>query len=513
MLTRKEALFTHYSSGGESSPRPWLRAALGLGFGLLTACSGDSGDAGESSTPAARATAVTSSSLVEDAIATLGMEDLKTITFDGTAWRIRNSFRQTLTASPPWPERDEISNYQRTIDLNAPASRATGDTFASNLFLEPPVAGTYTQNVAAGQTNWNQQLEIWLTPWGFLRAAEQYGAEEQVDTLDGMPVTAVTWKSPATQTSPGGERYTVRGYIDEDNLVRQVETWVEDPFMGDLHVVGVYDDYQAFDGVLVPTIIEQQRAGGGVFGVTVSSAQANPENAAELLTIPASGPGGPGGESATPPAAPIDLTQQISEGVHLITGGYVALAVEFADYVAVFESGQSTARGEQILAAVTALYPEKEIRYLINSHPHSDHTAGMVPFVRAGATIITHENNVDFLDMALSTPRTLLGETTLNPAFMAAESVTVLEDDTRRLELHHIPNLHTDGMLVAYLPNEGILFQADFTLPQPGAEANPFVIDLANYVDQNGLAFEQYLAVHAAQEPQTMADLLATIDK
>ncbi len=66
-------------------------------------------------------------------------------------------------------------------------------------------------------------------------------------------------------------------------------------------------------------------------------------------------------------------------------------------------------------------------------------------------------------------------------------------------------------MLVAILPRQGILFQADFTLPQPGAEANPFVVTLAQYVAEADPQFERYLAVHAAQVPQTKADLLATI--
>ena len=82
-----------------------------------------------------------------------------------------------------------------------------------------------------------------------------------------------------------------------------------------------------------------------------------------------------------------------------------------------------------------------------------------------------------------------------------------------RMELHYIPNGHTDGMLVAYLPAQRILFQADFTLPVAGAAPNPFVVNLAEYVDAAGLDFDQYLAVHAAQVPQTKADLLATIGK
>jgi hypothetical protein len=137
----------------------------------------------------------------------------------------------------------------------------------------------------------------------------------------------------------------------------------------------------------------------------------------------------------------------------------------------------------------------------------------MVPFVREGATIVTHANNVAFLNMALGTPRTLLGEPTLMPVFQAAEGVTILEDATNRLELHHIPNGHSDGMLVGYLPMQKILIQADFTLPQGGAEPNPFVVNLAEYIDANNVDFEQYLAIHAAAMPQTKADLMATIGK
>jgi glyoxylase-like metal-dependent hydrolase (beta-lactamase superfamily II) len=401
-----------------------------------------------------------------------------------------------------------LTNYVRTIDLTQPASLATADTFAQNLFLEPAVAGTYAQNIPADQTAWGQQLEIWLTPWGFLQGAQDNGAEVGTQTLDGTPYTVLTWMSPETQTSPSGLRYTVKGYVNGRNLIERVETWVEDAFMGDMHVVAVYSDYTDFDGLMVPATMEQQRGGGGIFGVTVTAASANPANLAALMTPPESSGGGfpPGG----PP--PAELVEQLAEGVYLIVGGYVALVAEFEDHVLVFEGGQSEARGQQIVDEVKRVSPGKPIRYVVNSHPHSDHTAGLVPFVREGATIITHANNVDFLNMALSTPRTLLGEPTLSPRFEGVEGVTVYEDATRRVELHHIPNLHSDGTLVAFLPEERVLFQADFTLPQAGADANPFVVDLASYVAESGLDFDRYLAVHAAQVPQTKADLLATIE-
>lgn len=478
-----------------------------LGGVLLSGCSGGSDEA----TSASNTDPAASASVLGAASARLGLDAIDTITYSGDAWRIRNSFRQTLSASPPWPEHDEISNYVRTIDLDAPASRATGETFASNLFLEPPVAGVYQQNVAADTNAWGQQLEIWLTPWGFLKGAGQYNASEGSASLDGQQYRTLTWQSPADQVSPSGLRYTVTGYIDNDNLVRRVETRVEDAFMGDMLVAGVYDDYEELNGVLAPTTMEQERGGGGIFGVNLESASINPANAAELLAIPTAPPrggfGGPGG-------APAQEAEQLAEGVHLVRASYNSMLVEFDDHLVVLEAGGSPQVGEQILEEAARLYPNKPVRYLVVSHPHSDHTAGMIPLVAAGATVVTHENNVEFLHMALSTPRTLLGEATLEPQFMSVDDgVTVLEDATGRVDLHYIANMHSDGTLVMVIPKANTMLQADFTLPVAGAEANPFVVNLAEYVDENNVQFEHYVPVHASPLVQTRADLMAAIGK
>ena len=472
--------------------------------------------------------AVDANEALSEAAAAMGTANLDAITYSGTAKMARNSFMQTPNANPPWPVHD-LANYRRTIDLTQPASLATGEGFHGGLFMTEPTAQPYTQNIAAGQTAWGQQLEIWLTPWGFLKGAAANNAEAVSQMMDGTQYTIVTWKSPAEQTAPSGLQYTVTGYLTEDNLVDHVETWVEDPIMGDMHVVARYSDYQDFGGVQVPTRMVQERGGGSVFEVTVADATANPANVAELLTPPpppagrgggagrAGGPGGgragaPGGGRGAP-AAPTELAEQVGDGVYLIGGGYVALVAEFADHVAVFEGGQSEARGQQIVDEVKRILPNKPIRYIINSHPHSDHSAGLAPFLREGATLITQSNNVEFMRMAFSSPRTLLGQETMTPTVEGVDELRVLEDDTNRLELHSVPNLHTDGMLVAFLPKQKILFQADFTLPQPGQAANPFVVALAERIQALNLDFDRYLAVHAAAQPQTKADLMAVLEK
>ena len=54
-------------------------------------------------------------------------------------------------------------------------------------------------------------------------------------------------------------------------------------------------------------------------------------------------------------------SEKLADGVYRITGGYVALAVEFKDHVVVLEGGQSEARGLAILAETKRLIPDKRI--------------------------------------------------------------------------------------------------------------------------------------------------------
>ena len=442
----------------------------------------------------------------------MGAGGLESITYTGSAWTARNSFLQTPHASPPWPGFD-ITGYSRTIDFAQPASRAMGGMFHGGVFIEEPTDRPYLQDIPGDETDWSDQLEIWLTPWGFLRGAEMYGAEVGTATMDGTEYTTLTWMSPETQTSPSGMRYTVTGYINDQNLVERVETRVEDVIMGDMLVTALYSDYREMDGVMVPASMRQERGGGTVFEVTVESATANPDDMMARLAPPedggGGGGGGGGGRGGGPAPEPVDLVEEVADGVYLVGGGYVAMIVEFTDFLVVFEGGaQSENRGQQVLAAVRGTFPDKEIRYVVNSHLHSDHSRGLASWAREGITILTHQENVEFLDMALSTPRTLLGEPTMDPVIEGFEDVMVIEDDMNRMELVHIPNPHAEHLLGVYLPGHSRFHQADLTLRDPPSPAH---IAFAERVRELGLEFDTLTGVHPAPQPESDRDVLAAL--
>jgi len=137
----------------------------------------------------------------------------------------------------------------------------------------------------------------------------------------------------------------------------------------------------------------------------------------------------------------------------------------------------------------------------------------MHALVAEGATIITQKNNEEFFDRALNTPRTLLNDTLAkSPKKAKVEAVgekKVYSDGTRTVEMYHIyPAPHSNGLMVAYIPKEKILFQGDFSLPAPGQPGNDHVKALVPALEKLKVTdFDRYINVHTSAEPQTKAEL------
>ena len=322
--------------------------------------------------------------VIANASKAMGAEGLDSITYSGSA--AMGNFGQSRNISARLAS-TSIRNYTRTIDFMKPMSRATGDTYPpAGEGAPPPEPGTYDQTITPDNLAWTEHMQIWMTPWGFLRGAAANNATVRSRKIEGVPYQEVTW-SPA-QKAPSGKPYPVIGYINAENMVDRVETWVEHPVLGDMHVEFTYLKYDDFDGLKVPTRISQTITGLETFVVGINDARGNPPDLSELLTPP------PADESASgPPPLPPVASEKLADGVYRITGGYVALAVEFRDHVVVLEGGQSEARGLAIMAETKRLFPAKRIKYVVNTHPHFDHVRGLPPFVAEGITILTDDPN------------------------------------------------------------------------------------------------------------------------
>jgi hypothetical protein len=266
----------------------------------------------------------------------MGADNLTTIEYSGSGYDF--VFGQAYSPTSPWPK-FIVKSYTRSLDLRVPSSR---DDRVRLQYENPPrgggqqpVIGERRQNqtvVIGPNTPWAQQLEIWMTPYGFLKAAANNHAEAKSMTIAGRKYTLVSFT--------GQNKAPVNGYINEQNLVERVETLIDNPMLGDMSFRSVYSDYKDFGGVKFPEHIVQTQGDHPILDVTITDVKPN-------VPVTIDAPRG-GGEGGARPAAQRPPTEKLADGVYLILGaGAVSLAFDFKDYAVVLE-GPANEQADQV---------------------------------------------------------------------------------------------------------------------------------------------------------------------
>ncbi len=228
----------------------------------------------------------------------------------------------------------------------------------------------------------------------------------------------------------------------------------------------VYADYKDFGGVQFPTKITQKAGGFPTLELAVSEVK---PNAAVDIPVP---------DNVRQAGVKVQ-TDKIADGVWYLTGGtHHSVLVEMADHLVLIDGPQDDARSAALIAEVKKTVPDKPIKFVVNTHHHFDHAGGLGAFVAEGATIITHDVNKAFLEQSLAAPRTVkpdkLAQSGKKATVEGMQEKRVLSDGTRTVELYLIQgNMHHDGIIMAYLPKEKILVEADVYIPAAPNAALP----------------------------------------
>jgi glyoxylase-like metal-dependent hydrolase (beta-lactamase superfamily II) len=242
-------------------------------------------------------------------------------------------------------------------------------------------------------------------------------------------------------------------------------------------------------------------AGHNAFGGTFADVKANA--CEDPVAVP---------DSVREAAFPMRVeTEKLAEGVYLLgSATHDSVAVELDDFVAVIEAPLDEKRSLAVIEEVVRLAPGKPIRYLVNTHQHFDHIGGLRTYLHIGATVITHWKNYDFYnrDVLDYTPRTMAPDmVSLWPPTELTEGYNletvrenyVVTDGERILQVFYVhPLEHAEGMLIAYLPRERILVEADLFdthLPRPWAET-PASRSLRNVIGKLGLEVSRIVPIH-----------------
>jgi hypothetical protein len=398
----------------------------------------------------------------------------------------------------------------------------------------PPVPEDHVTNIVSGNFAWDmkgdkpvpytrlyldgmpyadlRQLEMVLSPHGFIKAA--------LAATDALAITQPIVGPSDFGLSQFGQwvtivsfhygKYRVNGTINDQNLVEFTGTWIANPIYGDMPYEMRYTQYKNYNGVMFPGLTHVHQGDPRIntaenyFQVWTRDVQ--PNCVVNKIPVP--------DVVRTAKLDPVKVdTQKLADHVWLLGGGPLnSVLVEFKEFVAVVEAPQNEARSLAVIDEVHKLVPGKMIRYLVNTNHHMAYAGGLRTYFSQGTTVVTHQSNRDYyVDILFSPfPRTVDPDrmTIFNPMYMISrrpppiETVGgttmvgkyVISDDERQLQIWHVQDMayevgesylkipgpslargnHSADMLMAYLPKEKILINADlYVPPEPGAKPAP----------------------------------------
>jgi len=185
-------------------------------------------------------------------------------------------------------------------------------------------------------------------------------------------------------------------------------------------------------------------------------------------------------------------TEKLAEGIYMLTGAGGNIGVCAGEDGVLMIDSQYAALTDKIRAAIAAI-SDKPIRFLINTHWHSDHTGGNENLAKAGAIIFAHEN----VRKRMSSSQSILGNEVPASPKAALPVVTFDEGMTfhlngQEIELFHIPYSHSDGDVLVRFVEPDVLHMGDIYFEG----MYPF-IDLASGGSIDGMisAVDQVLGV------------------
>jgi glyoxylase-like metal-dependent hydrolase (beta-lactamase superfamily II) len=400
---------------------------------------------------------------------------------------------------PVW----KVTQYKRVLDLEGGRMRVQVTRVPGFLFVTPQqrqdfgvdgevayaIGATGMATRASDQVVWDRRAEMLHHPLTVVRAALADGARvDNLRQLNGWQAVDII--------APGGETVTLS--IDPaTKLPVTVMSAAYHPNLGDIIIETTFSEYQDVNGLKLPahvvTKLDRFVRDDLRFSTQTLDARAEDAIAPDAVRT-----------AAVPPLVPPQTVtvDEIGTGIWRLAGGsHHSVLFEFADHLTLFEVPQSEARARAVIARAKELRPGKPLTHAIVSHHHFDHTAGLRAAVAEGLTIVTHERSAAaFKEMTTRAHGAMPEALTRSPQPLKLETVSdehTLRDAEMEVRLYHLSgNPHADTLIMAYVPRDRLLIQADVYEPAPQFTAFPFARNMAEHIRKRGLRVDRHVPIH-----------------
>ena len=447
--------------------------------------------------------------LVEDAAEAIGslraLRETTTLVIEGQGRTYRLGQNMSPRSDLPYYE---VENYRLQVDFANERWRLRQDR-TSTFLTGGPLRGERQTYGLDGDVAYDTQGERTV------RASERVAADRWAEMYHnpiGILLLALDETSTVSNlreeagqqvvdvVSAGGTQLTL--FVDDETgLPSKVMSASYHPNLGDVAIATLFEDYGETGGLggfqtrlLLPrgytTSLDR-------FRISEYRVTTRPNSPLDDLSAPAA-------TLSAPPATTTIVVEveEVASGVWYLTGqSHHSVLVEFEEYLALVEAPLSEARTLAVIERVRELHPDKPLRYVVNTHHHFDHSAGIRAVVSEGLTVVTHELNRSFFEDMVARQHSIVQDALArSPQPLTIETVTgdemyELTDSGQTLQIYRIQDdLHCDAIVMGYLPRERILIEVDAY--SPTAREAPFAEVLLRNIEDRGLQVDRILPLH-----------------
>jgi glyoxylase-like metal-dependent hydrolase (beta-lactamase superfamily II) len=197
---------------------------------------------------------------------------------------------------------------------------------------------------------------------------------------------------------------------------------------------------------------------------------------------------------------------ELSPNVQFATGGsHNSLIISRKDHLVIIDAPINEWQSRWTIDAAKAKYPGRPIKYLVLTHHHNDHTGGARTYVAEGASIVVAAPNKKHFETVFRLQHELVpDELQKNPKpaniIEFADHMT-LKDESGDIELYKIANPHADGMLMAHLVSEKIVWVTDLYSPIRDKDRSEMFVSFYEALKQRGIAPARIAGGHGGVVP------------
>jgi hypothetical protein len=249
-------------------------------------------------------------------------------------------------------------------------------------------------------------------------------------------------------------------YFDEKtNLLTKWETLRDHPVAGDSNTELVFNDYRPVGPLRLPFQYIDRTASMPTAILHASAIERNVGFSEDRFKAPTD-------YYFVEKDPPEPKVEKLANDLYLIRGSHNSIFATFNDYIVVLEAAVSSVYAEKCLTLIRETVPNKRIRYLVSTHFHFDHIAGVRPFIAQGVPILTTPDAKQVIKEIAANRHTMHPDVlSLHPRASTIETITdrkVISDEAHRLELYEFgPTEHVGQVLIAYFSKEKLLFEPD----------------------------------------------------